>query len=652
MGSMARRIVRFGRDHKTHLYHAACVCLLVAAAVLRFHDLPENSLWYDEAVAANNSSGSLSEVVFNTRRNNSTPILYPLALWAIQKVDVSNSSVRVLPAAASVLTVALMLFWLPRLGVARGATFLATLLAALSIEAIRQAQDAREYSVDALLAVVMIAGLLRYLRNARKGLLCASLFLAPLLQYGLVLFGAAVMGTAMVLSPATSVVPEWHSYPSRIRNWLRLRIALIWPAACFLAGCAISYAVTLRYQWREEGWGAVGYLSAYYYQGKFDAPSIFEFSIDGTWSLLTFHLPELVAIVALPAFAILLVAAFLRKFQGKLQDGAIVALFSFCVAVSVGAALLGIYPLGGIRQGIYLGPVIFLAVGVAFRWIAGCLSPLMRRAWLAPAVAVTTAGAIALAGVGAMRQDSPYMYKSRQNAEDVHVLLEENIQEGDWVFVSQSYFPAMRFYQRANSSRHQYIKVGWVGCWNDALKKCIQEMAVLVASLPNVPNRIFLVYEHKSNWEAFEPLGERVPIAAIADGKLQVSLIANVKEYAGPAARSAYEALVSGEPAIRSDFDVHISHDRLVYVKEPCARADTEAEFFLHLHPVDVNDLPDHRRQYGFDNLDFSFDGRGLMSDGSCMARIPLPEYDIATIRTGQYTEEGGLWVGEHNFDE
>ena len=278
-----------------------------------------------------------------------------------------------------------------------------------------------------------------------------------------------------------------------------------------------------------------------------------------------------------------------------------------------------------------------------------------------------------------MRQDSPY--ESRENAEDVHAFLEENVQEGDLVFVSQPNVPSMRFYQRENSSSHQYEKVeegdlvfmpqreapvtrfyqgenpsGYqyvqVGCVEDALKKCIQEMAGIVASLPNVPNRIFLVYEHKLNWEAFEPLGERVSVGTIADGRLHVSLIANVKEYAGPAARSAYEAPVSGEPAIRSDFDVHISHDRLVYVKEPCARADTEAEFFLHLHPVDVNDLPDHRRQYGFDNLDFSFDGRGLMSDGSCMARIPLPEYDIATIRTGQYTEEGGLWVGEHNFDE
>ena len=81
-----------------------------------------------------------------------------------------------------------MLFLLPRLGVARGAAFLAGLLATLSIAAIEHAQDVREYSIDALVALLMVAGLLRYLRDRRTALLCVFLFLAPLLQYGLVLF--------------------------------------------------------------------------------------------------------------------------------------------------------------------------------------------------------------------------------------------------------------------------------------------------------------------------------------------------------------------------------------------------------------------------------------------------------------------------------
>ena len=199
MRTAIRSIVRFSCDRKARLYCAACVCLLVVAAGLRFHALPEHYLWLDEAKAANYSRGTFSEVIANTRCCNSSPLLYPLALWVVQQVDVSAFSVRVLPATASVLTVAVILLVLPRLGVDRRAALLAAIFATLSVEAIRHAQDTREYSLDALLAVLLTAGLLWHLRDGRKALLCASLFLAPWLQYGLVLFGAAVLGTALVL---------------------------------------------------------------------------------------------------------------------------------------------------------------------------------------------------------------------------------------------------------------------------------------------------------------------------------------------------------------------------------------------------------------------------------------------------------------------
>ena len=234
--TVARRIVRFSHDRKTRLYYAACVVLLVVAAGLRFHDLSEHSVWYDEALAANNSSGALSEVIPNTRCCNSTPILYPLALWAVQKVDVSAFNIRVLPATAGVLTVAVMLFLLPRLGVNRWAVFLAALPATLSVAAIEQARDAREYSIDALLAVLTIAGLLWYLRDGRRALLCVSLFLAPLLQYGLVLFGGAVMGAAILLPPRILAAREGNSYLSRIGHWFKQRVTLVWPRRALRPG--------------------------------------------------------------------------------------------------------------------------------------------------------------------------------------------------------------------------------------------------------------------------------------------------------------------------------------------------------------------------------------------------------------------------------
>ena len=112
--------------------------------------------------------------------------------------------------------------------------------------------------------------------------------------------------------------------------------------------------------------------------------------------------------------------------------------------------------------------------------------------------------------------------------------------------------------------------------------------------------------------------------------------------------------LVGGRrPVVRSDWDVYLTENSLIYVKEPCASADTEAKFFLALYPVDANDLPDRRRQHGFDNLDFDFVGRGMISDGRCTVTAALPEYAVTRIATGQYVlVEGGynnLW--EAGFD-
>ena len=145
-------------------------------------------------------------------------------------------------------------------------------------------------------------------------------------------------------------------------------------------------------------------------------------------------------------------------------------------------------------------------------------------------------------------------------------------------------------------------------------------------------------------WNMESPLPLE-PVAELADGT--IFKVNDAFDSAG-ARQSAYEALVSGEPAVRSAFDVYLHEGTLVYVKEPCVRADTEAKFFLHLIPADVADLPDYRKQYGFDNLDFHFRTRGGMFDGKCLAKVPLLGYGISEIRTGQFVPgEGQVWKEE-----
>ena len=102
---------------------------------------------------------------------------------------------------------------------------------------------------------------------------------------------------------------------------------------------------------------------------------------------------------------------------------------------------------------------------------------------------------------------------------------------------------------------------------------------------------------------------------------------------------------------IRSDFDVHRHGRWLVYVKDGgCGPADFKEKFLLHLMPVDKEDLPPDRLQYGFDNRDFF----AVADEATCSVTVRLPSYPIESIRTGQFVsgEEGNqvLWYGERSM--
>ena len=104
----------------------------------------------------------------------------------------------------------------------------------------------------------------------------------------------------------------------------------------------------------------------------------------------------------------------------------------------------------------------------------------------------------------------------------------------------------------------------------------------------------------------------------------------------------------SGKPVAQDMFNVYLANRALVYLKDPCERRDANARFFLHIFPERVGDLPDERREHGFDNLDFAFFPNGALFEGKCAAQVPLPEYAIASIRTGQFVRGGNeVWRTE-----
>lgn len=115
---------------------------------------------------------------------------------------------------------------------------------------------------------------------------------------------------------------------------------------------------------------------------------------------------------------------------------------------------------------------------------------------------------------------------------------------------------------------------------------------------------------------------------------------------------AVYTALITDTVPLASSespFDIYSSRGQLHYIKEDCAAEDIEDNFFLHIYPVQVADLPAERRQHGFENRDFSFGARQAWLDDLCLASVPLPGYPIDLIRTGQYLP-GGPRVWEVEF--
>ena len=114
-------------------------------------------------------------------------------------------------------------------------------------------------------------------------------------------------------------------------------------------------------------------------------------------------------------------------------------------------------------------------------------------------------------------------------------------------------------------------------------------------------------------------------------------------------AENTYRGATAGRLLAKGTFDLYTyPGTRLLgYARRRCTVPDTRPRFFLHIVPVDEQDLPTPRRQYGFDNRDFTFQSRGKQVAGQCWTTVELPAYEIARVRTGQYTAQRRLWETE-----
>ena len=593
------RVLRLAAGNS--FYYAACAVLLAVAAALRFYDLAGHDVHYDEAVDALQARGSLPEIIERLRCCGVHPIARPLLLGAAQLASVSEFSVRAPSALASVLTVGALVILLPRVGVGKPVGFLAGLMAALSPPAILHAHDARVYGVDALLAALMIVGLLAYLKSGKKALLCVSLFLAPLTQYGLMLFAAATLATLAVAKAIAYFSPQRTEEEANVvrrtppgsgrrtaLGAVRLSRNMAWPVACFLAGSALTYALTLRYHLSQLD-RVTEYSRKFYYQNG-DAASIPSFLLARIWDTLIYHLSPIVAFAGLGGLCAVAVARFVAGFRIH----PIVLLFAFSLAAAGAAAVMNVYPLGNVRHSVYLGPVVFAAFAYALYAPAVRFPPRTRAAWVVSLIAVAAAGVVDLV------------------------------------------------------ERNLTTRTAELG----SVDECIAELRSKTGRV-NGSGRMWLVLQDSQPVLKLRGLLDQAGAERVAADSQRVNLyLIRDRESAFGDGSDALQSLQSGEPAARGVFDVYVDGGHLVYFKEPCRQTDTEAPFFLRLFPEQLGDLQEESMADGFEQLEFEFFRWGWGIDGKCIARVPLPEYAVASAATGQITrEEGELWDAAFPFD-
>ena len=650
-------------------YYPAAVCLLLLAVILRFYDLSGSPLSQSEYVATAVAIGSFPQFLATLHRD-SVPIIHPLLLWLLQDVAYSPFSVRAIPATASVLTIAALLFLLPRVGVSRWIAFLVALLMTISVAALLNARDAQEYSLDALTAALMTAGLLLYLRTGRKTLLCAALFLGPLTQYGLALYGAAVLATAGIARRSrdgSSGGPgNGDSRQARIRQWLKQRLDWFWPAAALLAGSAATWLISLRHQWVPGGWGSQGYLKDFYFNPDNPLSAALPFVISRFWDLLSWHLSAVVAALAAIAFGIILLNSVIRR-----QFHPLLILALFALGIALASPLLGLYPLGGVQQTNYLGLVIVLTAGLAFGGTASHLAAWLRREWPRPALLTGLTLVSLLAGSYALRAAEVYSQNSENS--DVaafYAALSKRLHPGDAVYNGFLIEYQAAFHLRENPKRYRV----W-NCFSNDLDLCREETIRLTfKDLPDARRIWFNPGKHESKqremhqeilrqWAA-EGKVERIPIRPNRAAWLARDTGWLRERWA--AQRQEHQAITAaGPPTARAEFDLYLRKGVLHYHRKPChtwAYAPlnrffrgfyryAQGHFFLKLTPLNPRELPPESLAAGYPASSYLTSYEFIFKD-YCWASIPLPEHDypLAEIRVGQYFRRGPP-VWEHTID-
>jgi hypothetical protein len=453
-------------NHSRRGFMAACLSILIIATGLRMYHIGNRSLWFDEALVANLSGGSFHEMLTRNRHENSAPVVHPAIIYVTEKIDDGPLALR-LPALVASLVAILILLAMNGL-VGPRAAGLAALVLAVSASQIRYAQEVREYSLSVLCSSVLLYAFLAYTspqgvfdtQHRSPNMLYLILFGVPLIQYGLALLGAATLTSMIVLFCVDR------------RGQVTLSNILA-GSTCLGAGSLISFFLTLRFQWGAQSRSQDAFLHS--------AKDL----VDRTMDLLTFILPVRPGSVTL-FLAIGAMLFYIARMLFLRKSLPVLTLAAASFAIVATCASLRAYPYGGVRQCLFLAPLVALLLGLSLSDFIGLLPITARKLTIVGIVC-----AVLLSGASQIGYVNPY--REVEDIQSVLKGLDSSIQPHDRVYIYYASMQAMKYYWKHRPPLFSYQS----SRWGDA-GWYVKD--ILTAVGPNT-SRVWLVFSSVFNHE-------------------------------------------------------------------------------------------------------------------------------------------------------
>jgi hypothetical protein len=340
------------------------------------------------------------------------------------------------------------------------------LVVALTSTQIEYSRELREYSLTFLAATLMLALFVRTVRLPtwkNVALMTSAMVFGISLQYGLTLL--------LISLNLVFVFELWRARDNR------KRLALAWAVSQAVALCAAGavYLASLRHQW-EPGFAGSGgaHLAGTYGEGT--VRSVLHLAAFNTMDLLRFAFPGSFTLPLL-VFVIVVGLVWALRNAPASQGCTGILMMAVPLLVTLAAASATLYPFGGIRQDMFLLPMLFAYVGFGY----GHLLEFTRRSWIIPVFTILVLIGTIDPVVAALKSSGD------EDLRPIASMLSASFRAGDGIYVYYGAAPGFRYYYRENSDAQVY------GTSNRGYpRKYFTELSNLLAS----KSRLWMVFSH------------------------------------------------------------------------------------------------------------------------------------------------------------